>query len=599
MLFKHKLFSLACTLTMLHTTTAETTYWARGFRSIYVNTGSVSNCVTINQGDVFELGYSNQELVAIYTQKVCGSSSIDTYCLQLSRSVPFGKMRLTGRKFPVWEYDSQSAVWSNDRKSGARQQQRDDFRTDLEQRALQQGMEQLSALLGILFLPAMILFIIILIYAIAFMSIAAQASAAVSASSATRESTANLFTAIQENPIQAVSTTIDTAVMAPAMEIADTFAQYDNIGLLCIFIMSVFLLGADCAGGLKTRLMYSVVVTTYLSALGLVTFFHSDSKVYLFFFSVAFAVPAITLLGSLRDRIVNLIEKIPRWIYWLLWIGSAVPISHAVQINDLQMAYKIFGTTSFISTLPKTIKSQVSAISNVLRFVFFSVVPALGFLISLSPYLSMYGPQDGVYAKFGITTNYCDLFVQNPANLLNINELKRFNANYHWPLAILTACVIIRFLIYFLFRVSTNEGAVKDFEEKVTKLYQKYNPSKISQIPQLMEKYAGREEELIRRIINKYGRHEENESTDNYITTAVADDISSDVAEEEEEQEEQKEEYNVLQYVENRILQIYKVHNPERIVDIPLLMRDNKGREIELLKRIIAKYDKIKKIRRR
>lgn len=45
----------------------------------------------------------------------------------------------------------------------------------------------------------------------------------------------------------------------------------------------------------------------------------------------------------------------------------------------------------------------------------------------------------------------------------------------------------------------------KIIKKRITKLYRKHNPSKLSEIDSLMKKYKGKEEELLQAIKNKYG----------------------------------------------------------------------------------------------
>ena len=52
--------------------------------------------------------------------------------------------------------------------------------------------------------------------------------------------------------------------------------------------------------------------------------------------------------------------------------------------------------------------------------------------------------------------------------------------------------------------VSNSEEKESTIEEKVTAFYQKYNPGKLANVPKVLEKYAGREDELLTRLHAQY-----------------------------------------------------------------------------------------------
>ena len=49
------------------------------------------------------------------------------------------------------------------------------------------------------------------------------------------------------------------------------------------------------------------------------------------------------------------------------------------------------------------------------------------------------------------------------------------------------------------------KAPVQNFSEQVTAFYLKHNPTKVDEIPKLLEKYRGQEPELIRKLEKKYG----------------------------------------------------------------------------------------------
>ena len=48
-------------------------------------------------------------------------------------------------------------------------------------------------------------------------------------------------------------------------------------------------------------------------------------------------------------------------------------------------------------------------------------------------------------------------------------------------------------------------------ETKVRRFYEKHNPAKVSEVPSIMEKWTGREHDLIAGLETKYGKFEEPE----------------------------------------------------------------------------------------
>ncbi len=56
------------------------------------------------------------------------------------------------------------------------------------------------------------------------------------------------------------------------------------------------------------------------------------------------------------------------------------------------------------------------------------------------------------------------------------------------------------------------EPAVKTFEERLTAFYQKYNPQKLGSVDNMLVKYRGREEVLLKNLVNKYGPEPDDET---------------------------------------------------------------------------------------
>ena len=87
-------------------------------------------------------------------------------------------------------------------------------------------------------------------------------------------------------------------------------------------------------------------------------------------------------------------------------------------------------------------------------------------------------------------------------------------------------------------------------ERYVRDLYTVYNPDKLQEVPEIMERYDGRERLLLKRLASKYGPE------------AAA----------------------------KRLVEIYSVHRPEKVCEVPEIIERYRGREVGLLLHIITKY---------
>jgi hypothetical protein len=102
---------------------------------------------------------------------------------------------------------------------------------------------------------------------------------------------------------------------------------------------------------------------------------------------------------------------------------------------------------------------------------------------------------------------------------------------------------------------------MKDYYGIISAFYKKVNPEKIKDIPFLLEKYKGQEEELIDKLYEKYNvRNEEIEKTD------IKD-------------------YSQI------ITSFYKKINPDKIKNIPVLLEKYRGQEEELLTKLREQYN--------
>ena len=110
-------------------------------------------------------------------------------------------------------------------------------------------------------------------------------------------------------------------------------------------------------------------------------------------------------------------------------------------------------------------------------------------------------------------------------------------------------------------------------EEKITAIYHALMPEKVEEIPDLLEKYAGKEKKLLKAIMKKYELDE--------VPPSPAEDEDDDADEDEDDE---------VTIITKKILAIYKAHLPDKISDIPLIMEKYEGKESKLLKAVLKKY---------
>jgi density-regulated protein DRP1 len=78
--------------------------------------------------------------------------------------------------------------------------------------------------------------------------------------------------------------------------------------------------------------------------------------------------------------------------------------------------------------------------------------------------------------------------------------------------------------------VKVRPAAPWTMEERLTAMYKEYMPEKLEAIPNLLEKYAGKEEKLFEALVKKYGR----EPSDPYYGDSDSEDEDDDDEDEEE-----------------------------------------------------------------
>jgi hypothetical protein len=148
------------------------------------------------------------------------------------------------------------------------------------------------------------------------------------------------------------------------------------------------------------------------------------------------------------------------------------------------------------------------------------------------------------------------------------------------PSPALRSAIILSSALLPLLATSNNDGAAGAaagdggvYQAKIEALYKTYNPSKLSSVPDLLEKYTGHEEALLQKIRDKYLEERRGGATK---TEAEGDDILMGEAED---------------LVEAQITALYQKHRPEKLTALPALLQKYTGAEHQLLAALKQKYE--------
>ena len=140
-------------------------------------------------------------------------------------------------------------------------------------------------------------------------------------------------------------------------------------------------------------------------------------------------------------------------------------------------------------------------------------------------------------------------------------------------------------------------AVLPDFRAQVEVIYKEHNPHKMSNIDQLMQKHAGRETELIQKLHDKYVNMTPStpRRQSGLLRPPTAAGIQKAVSNARLsgggalEARAKVGEFTVDYRA--RVLEIYELHNPEKLSKVDKLLESYSGRENELLDKLIAKYD--------
>jgi hypothetical protein len=134
--------------------------------------------------------------------------------------------------------------------------------------------------------------------------------------------------------------------------------------------------------------------------------------------------------------------------------------------------------------------------------------------------------------------------------------------------------------------VSLDQKSIINPAHFIFQIYERYNPDKLSAVPELLEKYVGQEEDLIENIISKYSISLE-EKTELQSSAEKEFYRNSSL----ESQSSIVENDTIIKEPENVILSIYERYNPNKISDVKELLDKYFGQEDELIENIFDKYD--------
>ena len=137
-----------------------------------------------------------------------------------------------------------------------------------------------------------------------------------------------------------------------------------------------------------------------------------------------------------------------------------------------------------------------------------------------------------------------------------------------------------------------NDTIIKDPEKVILSIYERYNPNKISEVKELLDKYFGQEDDLIENIFNKYDVSEEERSMFLQCSEQVIIGKSSS----EDEQVKIENELRIKNPAQV-IIDLYNRYNPEKLSLVTELLEKYEGQEDELIENIFDKYDVTKEER--
>ena len=131
---------------------------------------------------------------------------------------------------------------------------------------------------------------------------------------------------------------------------------------------------------------------------------------------------------------------------------------------------------------------------------------------------------------------------------------------------------------------SSSSSAPSSYRDRLVAFYQKYNPDKMNGVDATLEKFKGREEEMFKALVGKYGPEpaatsssENNNKTPSGTNTPVTGNLTSPNT------------ASSSSY-RDRLIGFYKKYNPDKMSGVDATLEKFKGREEEMFKALVNKY---------
>jgi hypothetical protein len=136
----------------------------------------------------------------------------------------------------------------------------------------------------------------------------------------------------------------------------------------------------------------------------------------------------------------------------------------------------------------------------------------------------------------------------------------------------------------------------KTYKERITALFEKYDPAKLSQVDALLKKYQGKEEQAIAQLVKKMGPEPDpNASFSSAAGSSSAQPTPHSVASESpasQRSEAQKESTPIAspRSYKDRVIAIFNHYDPGKVGQAAALLDKHKGKEEQVISSLVKKY---------
>ena len=132
----------------------------------------------------------------------------------------------------------------------------------------------------------------------------------------------------------------------------------------------------------------------------------------------------------------------------------------------------------------------------------------------------------------------------------------------------------------FRLRAQLKAGKVGEYEGRLKRLLAKYSPQSVPQVPQLLERYKGKEAEMMKAFVKKFGPEPSESEARGNTTSDKADDYSDRV-------------FSYPNDTRSHLQQVHAIldaYDPDNIALATGLLSDYPGRECELVEVLVKRY---------